>query len=186
MCMNIIYCYCNCITDNGLFGKYTSMIDLIISAISLIIAIIGCVCVYNFRAHQKEARYGFYQNIKTFLMAFQLYTENSSKAPPSWMNILGKKYDEIEESERKCIQPIASFCSEFFAFLSTTPNQIPPSRKKNKQKQWNNALNCIRKRLFEIKNFDLQAYPEWEKNSLDNTYKELTDSVQTIISEINK
>lgn len=121
-------------------NEFISIIQLGVSVCMLIIAIIGVVCVFRYRAHQKEAIYGFYQNLKTFLYAFQLYTNSSSSCALEWMNILGKKKEDITEAEHKLIKPISNFCLHFFNFLSTSLNQIPPSRKKILNRSGKNHL----------------------------------------------
>ena len=154
-----------------------SIFELGISICMLIIAIIGVICVYSYRAHQKEAIYGFYQNLKTFLYAFQLYINSGSGLPPDWMKILGNKAEDITDDDQKLIEPISKFCLNFFDFLSTSSNQIPPSRKKRIKRKWEESLNYIRMRLIEIINYDIQAYPNWELNKIEETNHKLKESV---------
>jgi hypothetical protein len=181
MILNNIYC---CNVDKS-FDNIVSVIELFISICTLIIAAIGAVCVYSYRAHQKEAIYGFYQNLKTFLLAFRLYTSNSMNAPPAWMKTLGKKQDEIRQADEENIKPIAEFCSDFFAFLSTTSNQIPPSRKKRDRETWNRSFDNLRECLFEIKNYNLQAYPKWSDSKINDTYDSMRKSINNILNMID-
>ena len=168
------------------FNEIISIIELSISVCTLIIAIIGVICVYSYRAHQKEAIYGFYQNLKTFLNAFQLYISSSSGLPPDWMQILGKKEEDITDDEQKLIEPISGFCLSFFSFLSTSSNQIPPSRKKHIREKWEDSFDCIRISLIEIMNYKLQAYPNWEQAKIVETNQKLNESVNNIIDLINR
>lgn len=161
-----------------------SIIDLSVSICMLIIGIIGVICVYSYRKHQKEAVYGFYINIKTFLAAFQLYTHSGTNLPVDWMHILGKKKEDISEEERATIKPITDICSIFYKFLSTTSNQIPPSRKTKEIKKWNSAFDNLRGRLVEIINYDLQAYPNWGENKIQETYTNLNQSISDILELI--
>lgn len=163
-----------------------SMIELSVSVCMLIIAIIGVICVFSYRAHQKEAVYGFYQNLKTFLTAFQLYIKSSSDLAPDWMKIMGSKEEDITEAEHKLIEPISEFCLSFFNFLSTSLNQIPPSRKKYIKQRWEDSFDYIRICLIEIMNYKLQAYPNWELTKIEDTNKKLNESVSDIIDLINK
>lgn len=176
---------CNCNIESQ-FNEIISIIELSLSACTLIIAIIGGIFVFNYRAHQKEAIYGFYQNLKTFLNAFQLYINSSSGLPPDWMQILGKKEENITDAEQKLIEPISGFCLSFFNFLSTSSNQIPPSRKKHIKQKWEASFDYIRICIVEIMNYKLQAYPNWEQTKLEETNQKLNESVNNIIDLINK
>lgn len=168
------------------FDDIISIIELGISVCMLVITIIGVICVYSYRAHQKEAIYGFYQNLKTFLNAFQLYINSGSGLPPDWMKILGNKEEEITDDDQKLIEPISRFCLSFFNFLSTSSNQIPPSRKKRIKRKWEESFNYIRICLIEIMNYNFQAYPNWEPNQIEETNQKLNESVDVIIDLINK
>ena len=176
---------CSCGIESQ-FDEVISIIELGISICMLIIAIFGVICVYSYRSHQKEAVYGFYQNLKTFLNAFQLYIKSSSGLPPDWMKILGNKEEDITDAQKKLIEPISEFCLSFFNFLSTSSNQIPPSRKKDIKKKWEDSFNYIRICLIEIMNYNLQAYPNWEPNQIEDTNQKLNESVNNIIDLINK
>lgn len=180
---NNISCSCNIELQ---FNEIISIIELSISVCMLIISIIGVVCVYSYRAHQKEAIYGFYQNLITFLNAFQLYIKSSCGLPPDWMQILGKKEEDITDDDQKLIEPISEFCLSFFNFLSTSSNQIPPSRKKCIKQKWEESFNYIRICLVEIMNYKLQAYPKWEPTKIEETNQKLNESVNNIIDLINK
>lgn len=183
--MSIHNIICSCHIELQ-FGEIISIIELFISVCMLIIAIIGVVCVYSYRVHQKEAIYGFYQNLKTFLNAFQLYIKSSSGLPPDWMQILGKKEEDITGDEEKLIEPISEFCLSFFNFLATSSNQIPPSRKKCIKQKWDASFDYMRTCLVEIMNYKLQAYPNWEKNKIEDTNQKLNESVNNIIELINE
>lgn len=91
-----------------------SIINLFVSISMLIVAVLGVVCVYSYRQHQKEATYGFYANMKTFLVAFQLYIHSSAEEPLPWMKILGKKKEDIIPNEEELIAPVVEFCKAFF------------------------------------------------------------------------
>ena len=163
-----------------------SIIDLCLSVCMLVIAVLGVVLVYSYRKHQKEATYGFYANMTTLLVAFKLHIHSATETPVDWMNILGKKKDEIDDDDKKRIKPVVEFCRAFFAFLSTASNQIPPSRKKCDLLKWEKSFNVLRNCLADITNYDLQAYPRWETPEITNTNRELNSSVDDILQLIEK
>lgn len=174
----------NCLgtpTDNVI-----SIVNLIASIIMVIVSVLGVVCVFSYRQHQKEAAYGFYANIQTFLVGFQLYIHSSTEEPLPWMRILGKKNEDIDQNERDLIAPVVEFSKAFFTFLSTATNQIPPTRNKNEISQWDNSFCTLRTRLVDIANYDLQAYPDWDDSNISATCIGLNEAVDNIINLIKK
>lgn len=161
-----------------------SVVNLVVSILMLIVAIIGVVCVYSYREHQKEAIYGFYANIRTFLIGFQMYIRSGSDVPPPWMSILKKKKTDIGDADIELITPVTEFSKSFFSFLSTAPNQIPPSRKKHIVERWECSFDCLRTRLVDIINYDLQSYPEW--NDPSKICTALNDAVNEILTLTQK
>lgn len=158
--------------------KISSGIDSFVSVCMLVITIIGVVFVFNYRQHQKEAIYGFYANMRTFLTAFSMYIHAGNDEPMEWMYILGKTKNETTDKEREKIRPVVEFCKSFFSFLSTAPNQIPPSRRKDIIATWENSFSILRIRLVDIINYDIQAFPDWYDPT--EVYKELNFAVTEI------
>lgn len=160
------------------FDIAVSIINVLISFCMLIVSVIGVVCVFNYHQHQKEAVYGFYANMRTFLTGFLVHIRSGDGNPLPWMHILSKSNAETNDTDRRIIAPVVAFSKAFFDFLSTAPNQIPPSKRKDKTATWENAFRTLRTSLVDIINFDIQAFPEWTDTT--QIYKELNDAVDNI------
>lgn len=178
MCHNIHMCVQGVQQSASSFDNAVSIINLLISLCTLGIAIIGVVCVFNYRQHQKEAVYGFYANMRTFLTGFLVHIRSGDGRPLPWMDILSKSNTETDDTDRSIIAPVVAFSKTFFDFLSTAPNQIPPSKRKDKTAIWEESFHTLRTRLVDIINFDLQAFPEWADTT--KIYDDLNDAVNKI------
>lgn len=115
----------------------------------------------------------------TFLTGFLVHIRSGDGNPLPWMQTPGKSNTETSGTDRQIIAPVVAFSKTFFDFLSTAPNQTPPSRQRDKTAEWEESVRILRTRLVDIINYDIQAFPEWTDTA--NIYEELNGAVNKIL-----
>ncbi len=172
----------------------TSIIDIIsisLSAIMLLVTIIGVIGLYNLRIQQRKACYGFYLNLLAHIEILKQYLILGGQIP-TWCTILGLDYatriDNEHKDDLEKADNVAKYAKQFILFLQNSSNQVPPFIRKKKRRKWNEHFEVLRKNLiiFSLWRETGNSYIEWKSTNIVATYNALIKSINFIENAIKK